>query len=487
MKRSTCHRQADRPRPAEPIRDGRRRHRHQCVDGDRQLCQLNNVNQVTPQGNITYDQTGNYKFNDPTTQQNFNIPRYTVTQSLSPIGQQTLDQSNQAKYNLASLGNMSSAQLQQLLGSGINLSNLPAGGDPNQLAETQNEPTRISSDWDPNYQQQRTFGDAGALTRDYETSQGTQQRANVENALFQRVQPQNDRDRANLEARLSDQGIKYGSPAFQAAMDNYNRGINDQRLGITAQGGAEQKLQDDLAAQRANFQNSAQQQAYQQALGRGNYANTAQTNAFQQAASRAQLWNAAAVQRQSQAATLFNAQQTARAQALSEQYSLRNQPINEITALLSQSQVSNPTATNVAQNKIPTTDVAGLINNNFSQSLDAYKQQSTNYNQIVGGLFSAIGSIGGAAAYGATKSDVRSKENIHKVGWCSRPSRRNSPSPGANCRSTAIRYKDDPASIRHLGPMAQDVEKIDPNAVLHDRQGTKYIDNRRMGGLLKAA
>ena len=444
---------------------------------------LSNVNQVTPQGNITYDQTGNYNFTDPTTQQTFDIPKFTVTQSLSPIGQQTLDQSNQAKLNLASLGNMSSAQLQQLLGSGINLSNLPAAGDPSQLAA--NGPTSYLLNWDPNYQQQRTFDDAGALTRDYDTSQGTQQRASVENALFQRVQPQNDRDRANLESRLADQGIKYGSPAFQAAMDNYNRGINDQRLAITAQGGQEQKLQDDLAAQRAGFQNSAQQQAYQQALGRGNFANTAQTNAFQQAASRAQLWNAADVQRQSEAATLFNAQQTARAQALSEQYSLRNQPINEITALLSQSQVSNPTATNVAQNKIPTTDVAGLINNNFSQSLDAYKQQSTNYNQIVGGLFSAIGSIGGAA-YGATKSDVRSKENIHKVGsvFAADPQKLAEPS---ELPVYSYSYKDDPASTRHIGPMAQDVEKVDPNAVLHDRQGTKYIDNRRMGGLLRAA
>ena len=106
---------------------------------------LNNVNQVTPQGNITYDQTGSYTFNDPTTRQDFDIPRYTVTQSLSPIGQQTLDQSNQAKLNLASLGNMSSAQLQQLLGSGINLSNLPAGGDQNLLARgSQNGPIFIS-------------------------------------------------------------------------------------------------------------------------------------------------------------------------------------------------------------------------------------------------------------------------------------------------------------------------------------------------------
>ena len=94
---------------------------------------------------------------------------------------------------------------------------------------------------------QMTFGDAGAITRDYGDDAGVlQDRANVENSLFQRFQPQNDRDLANLQSQLNDQGIKYGSPAYQAAMDNYNRGITDQRLGITAQGGAEQKLQNDM-------------------------------------------------------------------------------------------------------------------------------------------------------------------------------------------------------------------------------------------------
>ena len=152
--------------------------------------------------------------------------------------------------------------------------------------------------------------------------------------------------------------------------------------------------------------------------------------------------------------------------------------------------MSNPTATNVAQNKIPTTDIAGLINNNFSQSLDAYKQQSTNYNQIVGGLFSAIGSIGGATAYGSTKSDVRSKENIHKVGsvFTADPQKLAEPESKAELPIYTYSYKDDPASIRHLGPMAQDVEKVDPRAVAHDRQGTKYINTSRvMGGILKAA
>ena len=49
-------------------------------------------------------------------------------------------------------------------------------------------------------------------------------------------------------------------------------------------------------------------------------------------------------------------------------------------------------------------------------------------------------------------------------------------------------YKDDPASTRHIGPMAQDVERVDPGAVMEDRRGRKMIDTKRvMGSILKAA
>ena len=437
---------------------------------------LGNVNQVTPQGNLDFSNSGTYDFTDPVSGANYSIPQFTATQTLTPQGEATLNQSQGAQLNLASLANMSSAQLQQLLGSPINLSNVPSAGDPSLLTNLGAPQYGIA----PSGQQQTTFGDAGPLTSTYDNSQGTAQRAAVENSLFQRMQPQNQLALSHLQSQLSDQGIKYGSPAYQAAMDNYNRGINDQMLGITAQGGQEQQLQAGLAQNLAQFQNAAQQQAYSEAQGRGQFANTAQTNMFQQAATQTQAYNAALAQQQAQAESLFNAQQTARSQALTEQYALRDQPINEISSLLSGSQVANPNFINASGTKIPTTDIAGLINTNFSQSLDSYKQQSANYNNIVGGLFGALGKVGSAAV----ASDVRLKENIHKVGSVFTAT----PQKLAELPVYQYSYKDDPASTAHIGPMAQDVEKVDPGAVTHDRRGMKYIDpSRVMGGILRAA
>ena len=95
---------------------------------------------------------------------------------------------------------MSSAQLQQLLGSPINLSNVPSAGDPSLLTNLGAPQYGIA----PSGQQQTT----------YDNSQGTVQRANVENSLFQRMQPQNQLALSHLQSQLSDQGIKYGSPAY---------------------------------------------------------------------------------------------------------------------------------------------------------------------------------------------------------------------------------------------------------------------------------
>ena len=128
---------------------------------------------------------------------------------------------------------------------------------------------------------------------------------------------------------------------------------------------------------------------------------------------------------------------------------------------MSGSQVANPNFINASGTKIPTTDIAGLINTNFSQSLDSYKQQSANYNNIVGGLFGAL------AGSGALKSDVRSKENIHKVGSVFTAT----PQKLAELPVYQYSYKDDPGSTAHIGPMAQDVEQVDPGAVVEDRQG----------------
>ena len=55
--------------------------------------------------------------------------------------------------------------------------------------------------------------------------------------------------------------------AYNDAMGDYQQQANDARFGAIAQAGQEQQRMDAMAAQRAAFQNAAQQQGYEQKLG----------------------------------------------------------------------------------------------------------------------------------------------------------------------------------------------------------------------------
>jgi hypothetical protein len=76
-----------------------------------------------------------------------------------------------------------------------------------------------------------------------------------------------------------------------------------------------------------------------------------------------------------------------RGQAFNELQTTRNQPINEISALLSGSQVNNPNVQMAQPQGAATTDVAGLINQNYNQRLGAWQQNSQNRQSLLGGLF----------------------------------------------------------------------------------------------------
>lgn len=78
---------------------------------------------------------------------------------------------------------------------------------------------------------------------------------------------------------------------------------------------------------------------------------------------------------------------TGRGQAFGELAAMRNQPINEITALLSGSQVQNPSVGMMTPQGMPTTDNAGLINQNYNQRLANYQQQAAGRQSLLGGLF----------------------------------------------------------------------------------------------------
>jgi hypothetical protein len=191
---------------------------------------LNNANQVTPQGSLNYDVTGNYGFTDPTTGQTYNIPRFTVTQNMSPTNLQSQTLSDLSKYQLAGTGYQQSLRLADLLGNDINLANAPAAGDAGMLSGVPRAAT--------------TFGDGNDYSAD---------RARVEESLFSRLNPQLDRTRTNLEQRLSDQGIRYGSTAYNDAMKDFNDQVAAQRVAVTQAGAAEQQQGFAQSAARGQF------------------------------------------------------------------------------------------------------------------------------------------------------------------------------------------------------------------------------------------
>ncbi len=65
-------------------------------------------------------------------------------------------------------------------------------------------------------------------------------RDKVEGALMGRLNPQFDRDRASLEQNLANKGIHVGSAAYNASIDDFNRGVAEGRTSAVLAGGQEQ-------------------------------------------------------------------------------------------------------------------------------------------------------------------------------------------------------------------------------------------------------
>ena len=440
--------------------------------------QLNAVNQVTPDGTLTYNNTGTYDWTDPSTGQTYSVPRQTMTQTLSPEGQAQKVQNDQTKLNLATMGQQQSAKLGSILGTPFNPLDdeyLPTQGQAMYLAGGPNAMTSFAPG---KGEIQFGFGDAGNITKSYGPGNFSTDRSHVEDALMKRMDPSLTRERSNIETRLADQGIRYGSAAYTSAMDDYNRQANDARFAAVGQAGSEQQRMMDMAAQRAGFQNSAQQQQYDQLLGRATFNNQAQGQEFGQNLQRAQFNNAGLAQQLNKGQSVFNAMNSQRNQYLQEQYAMRNQPMNEISALLSGGAVQSPNWMNAPTSQIPTTDIGGLINQNFAQQSQNYQTANQNWQQMAGGIL-------GLGAGVMRLSDEREKKNIDPVGSVFAY---NEDAERKQLPIYEYEYKDSANGAgRQIGPMAQEVEKIDPKAV-HNVRGRKMINTHRvMGNILRAA
>ena len=145
-----------------------------------------------------------------------------------------------------------------------------------------------------------------------------------------------------------------------------------------------------------------------------------------------------------------------RGQATQEQFAEDNQRINQISALLSGGQVSQPNFLGTNQPTLPTVDYAGLVNENYNQRLGIAQAKNQTKSQIAGGLFS-LGS--------AFISDRRAKTNISRIGT-------------ADNGLPIYSYQYIWGGPFQIGFMADEVEKVNPDAVMEFR-GIKRVNYER--------
>lgn len=491
------------------------------------------VDQHTPYGNLKYKETGSYTYKDPYTGEKYEIPQFKAVTQLNNKQKELRNINLGTQKNLATLAKDQSSRLSELLGSPFTLDGAPAGGDASTLNMPQYTQYAAAPELATSFadagnirdnianagQIDRTFADAGDITnkiedagditKTYGANDFSADRTKVEEALMARMQPYLDKQRAGLETRLANQGVRLGSDAYSSAQYDHGRQVNDAVLANIIAGGQEQSRLVGMDRDRAMFQNAAQNQQYTQNANDSAFANAAQAQNFGQLFNRAQFSNAAQQQQYGQNANdaLFanqaqqqrygqllgraqfgnnatqqnfqndmsvtgannsladstfnaeiarlNAQNTDRQRYIDEQFALRNQPINEITALLGGSQVKDPTWANSEVSTIPTTDYAGIINQDFQNQMALYQQQQAS----LGGLMGGIGSIFGAL------SDERAKKDIKPTGKLM----------GHNIYE--FRYKGQGnGTPKTVGVMAQEVERKRPDAVTTGPDGLKRVN-----------
>lgn len=227
-------------------------------------------------------------------------------------------------------------------------------------------------------------------------------RQKVEDALMARMNPYLTKAREDAERGLSNRGVKLGSAAYDTGMDAVGRSENDARM--------------------AAILNAGQEQSRLAAL-----------------------------------------QSQARSQGLGERFAMRNQPINEITALMTGGQVTQPSFGGINSPSMPTTDYAGLFNNSYNQQMNQYNQRSQQQQSNMG----ALAGLGSAALLAFSDEGLKTdKKRIGKV---------------AGLGLYEYRMRNEPKTApKRMGVMAQEVEKVHPDAVVDTPIG-KAVDYGKIG------
>lgn len=160
----------------------------------------------------------------------------------------------------------------------------------------------------------------------------------------------------------------------------------------------------------------------------------------------------------------FSMQNQSYQQALSDALLNRTQGLNEVSALLQGAPaIQNPGTPNTAQYQVNAPDIMGAHALQYQGQMNAYNQRVGQQNALMGGLAGLAGSLGGAAILA---SDRRVKTDIKRVGKMDN-----------GLPVYLFRYIGGGPVM--MGVMAQDVEKVMPEAVI-EFANIKHVDYGRL-------
>jgi hypothetical protein len=155
----------------------------------------------------------------------------------------------------------------------------------------------------------------------------------------------------------------------------------------------------------------------------------------------------------------MSAQNAAQQAELQREAFLRQQPLNEITGLMSGSQIQMPQFQGYSPTSIAPAPLFAGTQAQGQSDMDRYGIQSANANAQNAGLFNLLGA-GGAA--GIMKySDRRLKSNIEKI--------------GTHPLGIGV-YEYNIFDRRERGVMADEVEAVMPEAVVLHPSGYKMVN-----------
>jgi hypothetical protein len=377
----------------------------------------------------------------------------TVTQTLTPQAQQTLDAQQRVQTSLANLGERGISNAYATLSQPFTPTSTEIKKD-----FTGYQAAPLADQY--GLAQARTAADTyGLAQRQIDTSGLTQMPTNAginaQQAILDRLNPTIQAGDVSFRQTLANQGLAPGTAAYDAAYRNRQMGIND--------------LYSQAALQGINIDMAARQQGLNEQLSKAGLYNTAVGQNFGQGITADQLANAAVGQnfgqgitaqgqQYNQALAKAQFQNTAQQQQLAQDLALRQQPINEVIGLMGGSQIQLPQFQGYQGMSVAPSPTFAGVQAQGQADMSRYGIQQAGNNATTQGLFSALGT---AAMFAPKFSDRRLKSNIVQV--------------GIHPLGIGI-YEYDIFGNRERGVMADEVAKVMPDAIVPHQSGFMMVN-----------